>query len=131
MSPNKFSKRKVRQTFLRLDTSKSTGPGGIPAIVLKTCAPQFAPILKKLFQLSCTLGKKEGPKKGDKSNPLNYCPIAITSLISKTIPLRLLAFTPLPMIPSKVLYFHSIQMTMLPPISNSTETFQPCFSPML
>ena len=37
--------------------------------------------------------------------------------------LRLLAFIPLLMIPSTVLHFHSIQMTMLPPISNSTETF--------
>ena len=29
------------------------------------------------------------------------------------------------------LHFHSIQMTMLPPISNSTETFQPRFCPMI
>ena len=95
MSFIKFSTRKVRQTLLQLDTSKSKGPDGIPAIVLKTCAPQLAPILNKLFQLSYTLGTfptswKQAhvfpiPKKGDKSNPLNYRPIAITSLISKTI----------------------------------------------
>ena len=56
MSPIKFSTRKVRQTLLQLDTSKSKGPDGIPAIVLKTCAPELAPILNKLFQLSYTLG---------------------------------------------------------------------------
>ena len=95
MSPIKFSTRKVHQTLLQLDTSKSKGPDGIPAIVLKTCAPELALILKKLFQLSYTLGTfptswKQAhvfpiPKKGDKSNPLNYRPIAITSLISKTM----------------------------------------------
>ena len=56
MSPIKFSTRKVRQTLLQLDTSKSKGPDGIPAIVLKTCAPELAPILNKLLQLSYTLG---------------------------------------------------------------------------
>ena len=56
MSPIKFSTRKVRQTLLHLDASKSKGPDCIPAIVLKTCAPELAPILNKLFQLSYTLG---------------------------------------------------------------------------
>ena len=57
---------------------------------------------------------------------------ALSSSSSMTCsPPRLLAFTPLLMIPSKVLHFHSIQMTMLPPISNSTETLQPLFSPMI
>ena len=92
----KFSIRKVRQTLLQLDTSKSKGPDGIPAIALKTYAPELVPILNKLFQLSYTLGTfptswKQAhvfpiPKKGDKSNSLNnYCPIAITSLIIKTM----------------------------------------------
>ena len=92
LSPIKFSTRKVRQTLLQLDTSKSNGPDGIPAIVLKPCAPELAPILNTLFQLSYTLGTfptswKQAhifpiPKK---NNPLNYRPIAITSLISKTM----------------------------------------------
>ena len=56
MSPIKFSTRKVRQTLLQLDTSKSKGPDGIPAIALKTYAPELVPILNKLFQLSYTLG---------------------------------------------------------------------------
>ena len=43
--------------LLQLDTSKSKGPDGISAIVLKTCAPELASILNKLFQLSYTLGQ--------------------------------------------------------------------------
>ena len=95
MSPIKFSTRKVRQALLQPGTSKSKSPDGITAIVLKTCAPELAPILHKLFQLSYTLGTfptswKQAhvfpiPKTGDKSNPLNYRPIAITSIISKTM----------------------------------------------
>ena len=95
MSPIKFSTRKVRKVLLRLNTSKSSGPDGIPAIVLKSCAPELAPVLKKLFQLSYNLGIFPSswklahifpiPKKGDKSDPSKYCPIAITSLISKTM----------------------------------------------
>ena len=37
MSPIKFSTRKVRKVLLQLNTSKSSGPDGIPAIVLKQC----------------------------------------------------------------------------------------------
>ena len=91
MSPITFSRRKFPQTLLQLDTSKSKGPDGIPAIFLKTCAAELALILNKLFQLSYTLGKFPTswklphifpiPEKGDKSNPLNYRSIAITSLI--------------------------------------------------
>ena len=36
MSPIKFPTHKVRQTLLQLETSKSKGPDGIPALVLKT-----------------------------------------------------------------------------------------------
>ena len=56
MSSIKFSTRKVRKALLQLNTSKSSGPDGIPAIVLKSCAPELAPVLDKLFQLSYNLG---------------------------------------------------------------------------
>ena len=95
MSSIKFSTRKVRKVLLQLSTSKSSGPDGIPAIVLKSCAPELAPVLNKLFQLSYNLGIFPSSwklahifpiqRKGDKSDPLNYRPIAITSLISKTM----------------------------------------------
>ena len=106
MSPIKFSTRKVWKVLLQLNTSKSSGPDGIPAIVLKSCAPELAPVLNKLFQLSHNLGIFPSswklahvfsiPQKGDKSEPSNYRPIAITSFISKTmetiITKQLLAF---------------------------------------
>ena len=49
MSPITFSTRKVRKALLQLNTSKSSGPDGILAIVLKSCAPELAPVLNKLF----------------------------------------------------------------------------------
>ena len=95
MSYIKFSTRKVRKVLLQLSTSKSSGPDCIPAIVLKSCAPELAPVLNKLFRLSYNLGIFPSscklahifpiPKKGDKSDPSNYRPITITSLISKAM----------------------------------------------
>ena len=95
MSRIKFSTRKVRKALPQLSTSKSSGPDGIPAIVLKSCAPELAPVPNKLLQLSYNLGIFPSswnlahifpiPKKGDKSDPSTYRPIAITSLISKTM----------------------------------------------
>ena len=105
MSPITFSTRKIVKV-LQLNTSKSSGPDGIPAIVLKSCAPELALVLNKLFQLSYNLGVFPSswklshvfpiPQKGDKSDPSNYRPVAISSLISKTmetiITKQLLAF---------------------------------------
>ena len=98
MSPINLSTRKVRQALLQLNASRSKGPDGIPAIVLKTCAHELAPILNELLQLSYPLGtfptswKKANvfpiPKKGDKSNPLNYRPIAITARIYNAMETR-------------------------------------------
>ena len=56
MSLIKFSTRKVRKALLQLNTAKSSGPDGIPAIVIKSCASELAPVLIKLFQLSYHLG---------------------------------------------------------------------------
>ena len=95
MTPIKFSTHKVRKVLLQLNTSKSSGPDGIPAIVLKSCAPELTTVLNKHFQLSYNLDIFSSswkyahifpiPQKGDKAGPLNCCPIAITSLISKTM----------------------------------------------
>ena len=106
MPPLKFFTRKARKTLLQLNTSISKGPDGIPAIILKICAPELAPDLNKLFQLSYSVSIFSSswklahvfliPNKGDKSDHSNYRPIANTSLISKTmetiITKQLLAF---------------------------------------
>ncbi len=76
-----------------LNPWKAYGPDGVPFIVLKNCASVLTPCLVKLFCLcqptsifpSC--GKyahiQPVPKKGDRSNPSNYCSIALLSCLSK------------------------------------------------
>ena len=56
MPPIKFSTRKVRKVLVQVNASKSSGPDGIPVIILKSCAPELAPVLNKLFQISYNLG---------------------------------------------------------------------------
>jgi len=95
MSAVKFTSRKTRSFLLKLDTSKSSGPDGIPAVVLKRCAPELAPVLSKLFRLSYNCGTCPSswkladvlpiPKKGRHSDPTNYRPISITSLLCKVM----------------------------------------------
>ena len=87
--------RKTRKALSKLDISKSSGPDGIPIQVMKRCAPELAPVLTKLFQISydsgvCpTLWKNAEvvpvPKRGDPTNPSNYRPIAITSILCKVM----------------------------------------------
>ena len=83
----KFNSNTLKKILLTLDTKKATGPDGIPAIVLKTCAEELAPLLQNLFQLSLEKGIfpdnwksaliQPIPKKGKKNDPTNYRPIAI------------------------------------------------------
>ncbi|CAK1589721.1 unnamed protein product [Parnassius mnemosyne] len=90
-----FTQRSVRKVLLSLDVNKSSGPDGVPPIVLKTCAPELAPVLTRLFRYSYSLGIVPNswktalvhpiPKKGDRSDPSNYRFIAITSLFSKVM----------------------------------------------
>ncbi|XP_013173125.1 PREDICTED: RNA-directed DNA polymerase from mobile element jockey-like, partial [Papilio xuthus] len=90
-----FRQRLVRKVLQSLDVNKSSGPDGIPPIVLRTCAPELAPVLTRLFRFSYSVGEVPKswktaiihpiPKKGDSSNPSNYRPIAITPLFSKVM----------------------------------------------
>ena len=88
-----ISTQKVRKTLLSLETGKATGPDGIPARFLKEFAEELAPVLCRLFRLILKTEiypsswkhpfVQPVPKKGDRSNPSNYRPIALTSTIAK------------------------------------------------
>eukprot|EP00061_Rhincodon_typus_P015681 g43488.t1 len=46
----------IKKRLEALDGAKAVGPDNIPAIVLKTCAPELAVPLAKLFQYSYNVG---------------------------------------------------------------------------
>ena len=76
-----------------LKTDKASDPDGVPPRFLKEFADELAPVLCRLFCLiliSCTYPSswkhalvQAVPKKGDRSNPSNYHPIALTSAVAK------------------------------------------------
>ena len=91
----KFKVKQVRKILVNLDENKASGLDGIPAVVLKKCAPELAPILTRLFQISYDCGifpigwktarVQPIPKKGSKTLPTNYRPISILSVVSKVM----------------------------------------------
>ena len=88
-----ISARKVRRVLRSLKTDKPSGPDGIASRSLKEFIDELAPVLCRLFCLiliSCTYPSswkhalvQPVPKKGDRSNPSNYRPIAFTSAVVK------------------------------------------------
>jgi hypothetical protein len=88
-----FHPKEVRKILHNLRDNAAPGPDEIPAVVLKECAPELAPVLTKFFIFcfaSATVPQawkvhKVIPvhKKGSKSDPANYRPISLTSIIGK------------------------------------------------
>ncbi|KAL7630118.1 UNVERIFIED_CONTAM: hypothetical protein RMT77_019747 [Armadillidium vulgare] len=88
-----ISSKDVTSALSELNTNKAYGPERIPPAVLKTCASELAPCLGKLFTLclststfpSCWKRALILPvqKKGKPSQPSNYRPISLTSVLSK------------------------------------------------
>ncbi|RVE54134.1 hypothetical protein evm_001257 [Chilo suppressalis] len=91
----KIMQREVRVELQSLDVRKASGPDGIPAVILKKCAAELSPVLTRLYQCSYSLGRvpetwrdanvRPVPKKGDRSDPAIYRPIAITSVLCKVL----------------------------------------------
>ncbi len=88
-----ISKAEILKKLKKLNINKSTGPDGIPAILLKTCCNFFIQPLYLLFK-SCMDSEKIPTilksamvipihKKGPKTDPNNYRPISLTPIIMK------------------------------------------------
>ena len=84
---------KVLRTLLKLETTNTTGPDGIPSLLLKETAVQIAPSLAHLFNMSLSCGEIPDEwkianivpvfKEGTKSYVENYRPISLLSIVSK------------------------------------------------
>ena len=85
----------VQWLLNRLDTTKSNGPDGISARMLKAVAPSIAPSITELFNLSIksacfpTMWKMANivpvPKSNNHSSPPNYRPISLLPILSKLL----------------------------------------------
>ena len=85
----------VFNLIMNLDTDKANGPDGISAYMLKATATSIASPLAKLFSLSLRTGKFPKlwklahvvpiPKADNKSDPSNYRPVSLLSIVSKIL----------------------------------------------
>ena len=85
----------INSALADLDSNSAMGPDGLHPIVLKKCADELIFPLQIIFKRSLTerrlpIGWKKSfviPifKKGPRSNPLNYRPISLTSVVCKTM----------------------------------------------
>ena len=93
MAPLNIHYDLVRLVLIGLKTNKASGPDGISPRILKECASSLATPLVRLYRL-CMVTKTFPtcwklslihpiPKKGDKSDPSNYRPISLTSILAK------------------------------------------------
>ena len=84
-----LSVAEVRIILQNIDTSKATGPDGIPGVFLKNCAKELTPFFTKLLSLQAGVFPNSWKmanicpifKKGDRTN--NYRPISLLSMLSK------------------------------------------------
>ena len=85
----------VYKGLLNLNLSKAPGPGGLPTIVLKSCARELTPSLCGLFNSSLAEDKLATEwkdalvvlvhKKGKKEDVTNYRPISLLCVVSKVL----------------------------------------------
>ena len=78
----------VKKVITNLDSSKASGPGCIPVVVLKNCEPELSYIIAKLFNkclkescfLDCWKVSLVVPvfkNVGERSTAKNYCPVSL------------------------------------------------------
>ena len=111
----------VYEMIASLDTSKANGSDGICARMLKGTAHSITPVLTRLFNMSIESGifpdkwKLSSvvpiPKGGDHSNPSNYRPISLLSVISK-------------MLERHVYYLITVHLSSVHPLANTQWGFQ-------
>ena len=85
----------VYKVLLNLNPSKAPGLGGLPTIVLKSCARELTPSLCRLFNSSLAEGKLPTEwkdalvvlvhKKGKKEDVTNYRSISLLCVVSKVL----------------------------------------------
>ena len=85
----------IEKLLRDLNPSKASGPDNIPNKILKECSVELAPLLAALFNQSLTSGELPDDwttanvtpvfKKGSKSDPSNYRPISLTSVVCKCL----------------------------------------------
>ena len=89
------SEDQVYELLTSIDTTTANGHDDISAIMLKKTALSITPAVTKLFNVSLTSGELPSewktarvtpiPKSGDSSNPSNYRPISLLSILSKLL----------------------------------------------
>ncbi|XP_045449132.1 uncharacterized protein LOC123657655 [Melitaea cinxia] len=57
MAEVRIRQKEILKILQTLDVNKASGPDGIPAIVLRTCAPELSPPPTRLYRLSLKTGK--------------------------------------------------------------------------
>ena len=93
MSKIHFRTSEVKRLLSRLDTTKASGPDGIPCKVLKQCASELAEPVTKLFRLIFQSGHQPTSwktasvipihKRASKSVAKNYRPVSLLCVLSK------------------------------------------------
>ena len=91
----KLTKERVLKALKNIDKSKAMGPDEISPWILKECAEELGQPIFMIFTNSLQQGKlpkiwKKANitplyKKGNKSNPLNYRPVSLTSVLCKVL----------------------------------------------
>ena len=89
------SQDSVTSLFKHIDVNKAPGPDGIGGRVLRCCADQLGSVFTHLFQLSLDSGHIPAlwkfsnivplPKKPNPKQPNDFRPVALTSVVMKTL----------------------------------------------